>query len=247
MKNKIHQLLEKLPLKGMARALDAELERAEKEGTAVSETLYRLLSEEYKHRQERSLAYRLQQAKIPWEFSLKTFPFERQPGVRKSQILSLAELSFVDRAENVVLIGNPGTGKSGLASGLLRNALVAGYRGRFHNAQDLLDELYASLADRTTPKLIRRLSNYDLLVIDELGYLTLKPEQVNAFFKLMGERHEKKSTIITTNLDYPEWYGLFERKSLVDALLDRLKHRCVTIRIDGPSLRTPSSESDESE
>ena len=70
--------------------------------------------------------------------------------------------------------------------------------------------------------------------IDELGYLTLKPEQVNAFFKLMGERYGKKSTILTSNLDYPEWYDLFQRKTLVDALLDRLKHYCITIRINGP-------------
>ena len=73
--------------------------------------------------------------------------------------------------------------------------------------------------------------------IDELGYLTLKPEQVNAFFKLMGERYGRKSSIITTNLDYAEWYDLFQRKSLVDALLDRLKHHCITSRINGPSLR----------
>jgi DNA replication protein DnaC len=105
-----------------------------------------------------------------------------------------------------------------------------------------LDELYASLADRTTPKLIKKLFNYDLLLIDDLGYLTLKPEQINAFFKLMGERYSRKSTIITTNLDYPEWYDLFKRKSLVDALIDRLQHRCITIKIDGPSLRTPVSD-----
>ncbi len=118
-------------------------------------------------------------------------------------------------------------------------ALVNGHRGRFYNAQDLLDELYASLADRTTSKLLKRLSNYPILVIDELGYLTLKPEQVNAFFKLMSERYGKSSTIITTNLEYEEWYGLFERESMVKALLDRMRHHCITIRIDGPSLRTP--------
>ena len=100
--------------------------------------------------------------------------------------------------------------------------------------------MYASLADQTTPKVVRRLSNYDLLVIDELGYLTLRSEQINAFFKLMGERYSRKSTIITTNLDYPEWYDLFKKKDLVDAMLDRLKHKCTTIKIDGPSLRTPS-------
>jgi len=241
MRKKIHDMLEKLRLKGMAGVIDGELDLSDKNGTPVSEVLYRLLCQEYKHRRERSLMYRLQQAKIPWNFSLNTFPFDLQPGVRKHQIQSLAQLAFVQKAENIIFIGNPGVGKSGLAAGLLRNALVEGYRGRFYNAQDLLDELYASLADRTTPKFIRQLFNYDLLVIDELGYLTLKPEQVNAFFKLMGERYGKKSTIITTNLDYQEWYELFNRQSLVDALLDRLKHRCITIKIDGPSLRTPAS------
>ncbi|RZB33757.1 MAG: hypothetical protein SRB2_03868 [Desulfobacteraceae bacterium Eth-SRB2] len=116
------------------------------------------------------------------------------------------------------------------------------FHARLPKGHTILDELYASLADRTTPKLIKRLCNYPILVIDELGYLTLKSEQVNAFFKLMGERYGKSSTIITTNLEYEEWYDLFRRKPLVDALLDRLKHRCITININGPSLRVPSNE-----
>ena len=240
MRKKIQQILDELRLKGMAETLDRELDRAEKNGAPVTQVLHRLLREELKHRRERSMAYRINNAKIPWPWTLQTFPFELQPGVRKHQILSLAELSFVAKAENIVFIGPPGTGKSGLASGLLRQALIEGYRGRLYNAQDLLDEVYASLADQTTPKVVRRLSNYDLLVIDELGYLTLRSEQINAFFKLMGERYNRKSTIITTNLDYPEWYDLFKKKDLVDAMLDRLKHKCTTIKIDGPSLRTPS-------
>ena len=82
-------------------------------------------------------------------------------------------------------------------------------------------------------------------LIDELGYLTLKPEQANAFFRLMDQRYNRVSTIITTNLDLPDWYELFDKKSLVDALLDRLQHHCITIRIDGPSLRSPEPGSTE--
>lgn len=242
MRKKLQQLLIELRLKGIADVLNRELNSAEKKGSAFDKVLYRLLAEEFAYRKERSMLYRLSHAKIPWDWTLKTFPFDKQPGVRKSQIMSLAGLAFIERAENIVFIGDPGTGKSGLASGLLHQALIDGYRGRFYNAQDLLDELFASLADRTTPKLIKRLCNYPILLIDELGYLTLKPEQINAFFKLMGERYGKCSTIITTNLEYEEWYELFRRKSLVDALLDRLKHRCITIKIDGPSLRAPSNE-----
>jgi DNA replication protein DnaC len=242
MREKIGQLLIDLRLKGMQTVVDRELEAAEKKGTAIQKVLYRLLCEELAYRQQRSMHYRIHHAKIPFDWTLKTFPFNNQPGVQKSQIMSLAGLAFIERAENIVFIGNPGTGKSGLAIGLLRTALINGYRGRFYNAQDLLDELYASLADRSTAKLIKRLCNYPILVIDELGYLTLKAEQINAFFKLMGERYGKASTIITTNLDYPDWYELFQRKTLVDALLDRLKHRCITININGPSLRAPAQK-----
>ena len=166
MNEKLSQLLSQLRLKGMAGALDREIQRAEKEAAPVSEVLHRLLIEEQAHRQNQSLLYRLQQAKIPWDWTLKTFPFDKQPGVRKAQIQQLSGLSFVERKENIVFIGNPGTGKSGLAIGLLRQALLSGYRGRFYHAQDLLDELYASLADRSTPKLIQRLCRYDLLLID---------------------------------------------------------------------------------
>lgn len=242
MRQRLHDMLAKLRLGGMAGVLDEELDRAEREGTAYDEVLSRLLRQEYGYRQERSLAYRISKARIPWDWTLQSFPFEKQPGISRAQIQALSELTFIKRLENIVFIGNPGTGKTGLAVGLLRLALLAGHSGRFYNAQDLLDELYASLADRTTPKLLRRLCRYDLLLIDELGYLTLRPEQVNAFFKLMGERYGKKSTIITTNLDYPEWYDLFQKKSLVDALLDRLKHHCITIRINGPSLRVPDEK-----
>ena len=239
MNEDLHQLLARLHLKGMDGVLDAELERAAKEGTAHRELIRRLLLEEIGFREERSLEYRLQQAKIPWPWTLETFPFERKPDINRSQIQTLAGLSFVERAQNIVFIGETGTGKTGLAIGLLRKAILSGYRCRFFDAQDLLDQIYASLADRTTPKLMKALSTYDVVQIDELGYLTLKSEQINAFFRLMEMRYQKKSTVITTNLDFPEWYGLFQRKSLVDALLDRLKHHCITIRLTGSSLRAP--------
>ena len=173
MNEKLHPLLGQLRLKGMGSVLDQEIQRAEKEATPISEVLHRLLIEEQTYRQNQSLLYRLKGARIPWDWTLKTFPFQKQPGVNKAQILQLSGLDFLERKENIVFIGNPGTGKSGLAIGLLRQALLSGYRGRFYLAQDLLDELYASLADRSTPKLIQRLCRYDVLLIDELGYLII--------------------------------------------------------------------------
>src|SRR6516162_8847178 len=132
--------------------------RAERGSVPAVDLLYRMLLEEAASKRERSLAYRLQEAHMPWNWSLESFPFERQPGVDKRQIQTLAGLDFLRRSDNVLLVGPPGTGKTGIALGLLRQACVNGYRGRFYNAQALLDELYASLADRSSLQLLRRLS-----------------------------------------------------------------------------------------
>ena len=238
MKNKIIELLETLKFKGMALALDDQIAQAEKKGMPVQEIIYNLLLEEMRFRQERSVQYRLQSAKLPWEWTINSFPFERQSSLNKSQIMTLAGLDFLKRGDNVIFHGKTGVGKSGLAVAILRQALIAGYRGRFYDVQKLLDDLYASLADRSTPQLLNALCRYDILLLDELGYLTLNTEQMNAFFKLMKERYEAgKSTIITTNLEPDDWYKLLKPKDMVDALLDRLHHRCITIKIEGPSLR----------
>jgi DNA replication protein DnaC len=238
-REQLRALLQELNFKGMARALDDELDAADHQARPAAEVLRRLLTEQALYQRERRLAWRLAQAKLPWQWTLDSFPFAQQSGVDKAQILGLGGLDFVRRAFNVVLIGKPGTGKTGIAIGLLRQACLNGYAGRFYNAQTLFDELYASLADRSTTGLLRTLSRMRPIVIDELGYLTLRPEQVNMFFRLMDQRYGRVSTIITTNLPYSSWYELFDNKDLVDALLDRLRHRCITIHIDGPSLREP--------
>jgi len=242
MKNKIIELLKKLKFNGMATILDSQIALAEN-GTAAQEIIYNLLQEELRFRQERSMQNRLRNAKMPWDWTLNSFPFKKQPDVKKNQIMTLAGLDFLQRGENIIFHGKTGVGKSGLAVGILRQALISGYRGRFYDVQRLLDDLYASLADRSTTKLLNALCRFDILLLDELGYLTLNKEQMNAFFKLMKERYEAgKSTIITTNLEPDDWYSLLKPKDMVDALLDRLYHRCVVIKIEGKSLRDDSAE-----
>jgi len=99
--------------------------------------------------------------------------------------------------------------------------------------------MYASLADRSTRQLLKRLARLDVLLVDELGYLNLKPEQSNIFFKLMEERYHRRPSIITSNLDYDEWPNFLGNRAMVEALLSRLRHYCHTVRINGPSLRDP--------
>jgi DNA replication protein DnaC len=242
MDDDLNQLLTNLRLTKILEIVDREIARATKSQTSYSDFLARLLREQYQAQQIRSLNYRIKKARLPELWSLESFPFKKQPGLDAKIIRQLAELDFIARAENVVFIGGPGVGKTGLASAILLKALEDGRRGRFIKAQDLFDEMYASLADRSSRSLINRLMNFDLLLIDELGYLNLRPEQSNIFFKLMEERYRRKSTIITTNLDYEDWYSFLGNNKMVEALLDRLRHHCHTIRINGPSLRTPQIE-----
>ncbi len=239
--DELDQLLKNLKLPALRAIVTRELERAEKEGPSYADFLTRLLRQEYHDQQSRYLEHRLRRARLPERWALESFPWQRQPAVRRAQIEQLAELDFIARAANLVFIGKAGVGKTGLASAILLKALQAGHRGLFVKAQDLFDDMYRSLADHCSRRLLNHLAHLDVILIDEMGYLNLRPEQSNIFFKLMEERYRRKSTIITTNLDYDDWYGFLGQKDMVGALLDRLRHHCQTIRIDGPSLRDPQS------
>ena len=241
MDDDLDQLLSSLKLPRMREILDDHLRRASQEAPSYVDFLRPLLREELHAQQVRFLEGRIERARLPERLPLETFPWERQPAAPKAQLLQLATLDFLADGTNLVFVGPTGVGKTGLASGILLKALLAGRRGAFVLAQDLFDEMFQSLADRSSRRLLDRYARMELLVIDEMGYLNLRPEQSNIFFKLMEERYQnRRSTIITTNLDYPEWAAFLGQKPMVAALLDRLRHRCVTLRIDGETLRTPA-------
>ena len=239
MNEELEQLLKNLKLRRILEVYEDQLRAAEKEDVSYTEFAARLLRAQWHTRQETALEWRIRRANLPERWSLETFPYARQPGVSRKQIRAFAELDFIQKAENIVFIGPTAVGKSGLASGIMLKALENGYRCEFVKAQDLFDDMYASLADRSSRQLLKRLARLDLLLIDELGYLNLKPEQSNIFFKLMEERYRRKPTIITSNLGYDEWQNFLGNRMMVDALLSRLRHYCHTVHIDGPSLRDP--------
>lgn len=239
MNEELEQLLKNLKLRRILDIYEEQLRAAEKEDVTYTEFITRLMRAQWHARQEHALEWRIRNAKLPERWSLDTFPFARQPGVNRKQIRSFAELEFIAKKENILFIGPTGVGKTGLASGILLKALENGYRCQFVKAQDLFDDMYASLADRSSRQLLKRLARLDVLLIDELGYLNLKPEQSNIFFKLMEERYHRKPTIVTTNLSYDEWAGFLGNRSMVEAMLSRIRHHCHTVRINGPSLRDP--------
>ena len=239
MTEELEQLLKNLKLKRMLSVYDEQLRAADKAQVSYSEFVAGLLRAQWHHQQESALEWRIKNAKLPERWSLETFPYARQPGVNRKQIRSFAELDFIAKHENLVFVGETARGKTGLASGILLKALQNGYRCQFIKAQNLFDEMYSSLADRSTRQVLNRLARLDVLLIDEFGYLNLKPEQSNIFFKLMDERYNRHSTIITTNLVYDEWHNFLGNKAMVDALLSRVRHYCHTVTIKGPALREP--------
>jgi DNA replication protein DnaC len=166
MSEDLQQLLINLKLKTVAGHLKEMLAGAEREGTPLATLLTQLLRAEWEARQQSALAARLRRAKMPELLSLESFPFKVQTGVKERQIRAFAQLDFIPKAENIVFIGETGVGKTGLISGLVLKAVQNGYRALFIKAQDLFDEMYASLADRSTRRLLRTLARVDLLAID---------------------------------------------------------------------------------
>ena len=198
MDDDLEQLLAGLKLRRLGEIMPQELAWAEKHAPSYTDFLKRLFRQEYSAQQDRYLESRIRRAKLPERWSLHTFPWDRQPGIERRVIEQLAELGFIARGGNIVMIGPPGVGKTGLSSAILVKALYCGRRGLFIKAQELFDQMYTTLADRSSRELLDRLVGLDLLLIDEMGYLNLRPEQSNIFFKLMEERYAaNRSTIIT--------------------------------------------------
>lgn len=238
----IHKLLDALNLRHTRQAISELLEEAQKSKPSYSQFFLNLLRQEYENKRNRTIASRIKKSGLRDYWTLETYPWHIQQCLQKqkSSILELAELDFIDRGVSVVFIGNSGVGKSGLASGILLKALYAGRTAYCIKAQDLFEELDASIADRTTKSFLKRMERLDLLLIDEFGYAT-PPQQTltNNFFRLMDRRCNRKSTLVTTNLGFREWPKFLGNGPLVAALLSRLLQKCHTFSINGINLCNP--------
>src|SRR6201988_1710728 len=165
MSEELEQLLKNLKLRRILEIYEEQLRAAEKEDFSYAEFLTCLLRAQGPYRQEKALEYRIRRANLPERWSLETFPFDRQPGVSRKQIRTFAELDFLAKAENIVFIGPTAVGKTGLASGRVLKALETGSPCQFIRAQVLIDEMYASLADPSAHRLVKRLARLGIIYI----------------------------------------------------------------------------------
>jgi DNA replication protein DnaC len=208
---------------------------------SVDKLLKFLVNKEYEVKQERSRVSRIKAAKIPIEYTIETYPFAEQNHLNRKRLLANYDsLNYIHEKRNMILMGPTGTGKTGLATAFLLNAINQGFRGRFITFSDLIDELWASQADGTGQKVLNKFAAYHCLVVDELGYLKAESAQVGLFFTLMQKRYKKTTTMITTNLSFQDWESYLGHKQLAAALIDRLTDnghvinmvRCKSMRKD---------------
>ena len=223
MDEELRKMLKSLRLCGLLDQWDELLAQAQRGRFSHERLLKHVLEAEFRGKSERARLLRRKRARIPELLEMETFPFDRQPKLDRQRIMSLYDrFDYMTKQQNLIWLGPTGCGKTGLATGFLLQALDHGYRGHFIAFPELLAELYASLADHSEAKILRKYGGYDCLLIDEIGYVEVEPVQVGLFFTLMQQRHKTKTTLITSNLGFSEWGSFLKNNHLTGALLDRL-------------------------
>ena len=239
MDEQITEMLKYIHLRGLLANWNRYIEMARKENFSHVRLLKYIVEEEYKIKKENSRKMRLARAKIPEKYVMETFPFDRQPNLNKKKILSIYDsFDYMSKNQNVIWIGPTGTGKTGLATAFLIQAINQGYSGCFVLFPELIEMLYNSVADHSQGNMVRKFASYDCLLVDEIGYADIEPVQVGLFFTLMHKRHKKKTTLITSNLGFQQWTSFLKNDQLTAALIDRLTENshvinmknCVSLR-----------------
>jgi len=230
--------LKRLLLHTMAEMFEQEAIKAAKTEMTYTAFLARLVEEELAAKMDRSITTHLSKAKLPLLRTVEEFDFAFQPSLSSSRLRELAELGFLGRAENIVFVGRPGVGKTHLSLALAVRACQARKRVLFYSARNLLEQLLAAEVSHSLGKLIESLGRLDLLVVDELGYIPIDAHQANLFFQLVSHMYTRSSLIVTTNVTFDAWGGIFGGDEVIaSAILDRLLHYSHVFLITGPSYR----------
>jgi DNA replication protein DnaC len=225
-----------------AEAFDATLARAQREGLSHQQFLHLVIAEQAHQRRERSIAHRIREAHFAERKPLGEFDWEfNRQAIDRVQIEELATGGFIQRQDNLVIVGQSGVGKSFLIQAIAESACVLGYSVRYTTSAALLIDLTKSLADQTLPKRVRYYARFDLLVIDEFGFdrieRTESPQAANLLYKIIDARSRQRSTALVTNIDFDAWGDYLGDPPLAMAFLDRIVDGAIILKINGKSYR----------
>jgi DNA replication protein DnaC len=230
--------LERLHLGRVAEVLGGVSESASREDLSYLDFLDQLLQAELSYRYEKNVEVKTRLARLPYHKTMNDFDYSFQPTVDRKQIADLLTLQFLERRENVLLLGPPGVGKSHIAVALALETILRGHSAYFVTMQHLIDYLSEGVSgNEPVSRRMGVLIRPKLLVIDEVGYLPLDRQAANWFFELVSRRYERGSIVLTSNKSYGDWASLFTEVAIASAILDRLLHHSVTISIRGESYR----------
>jgi DNA replication protein DnaC len=234
--------LKALKLPTFLREYDKLARQCAAEGTDYPRYLLRLAELELIERERRMVERRIKAAKFPTVKSLDSFDFAALPSLNKALVLELARSEYVERRENIIAVGNSGTGKSHVALGLGLAACQKGLPVGFTTAAALVHELIEARDEKRLLRLQRQLAGHKLLIVDELGYVPLSQTGAELLFEVFSQRYERGATIVTSNLPFDEWTAVFGSERLTGALLDRLTHHVHILEMNGESYRLAQSK-----
>ena len=233
----IKESLKRVKCYHSANHLEAVLKRAQDSECSYLDFLNDLLAEEMRNRESNLLKRRLKGARFPRIKTLEEFDFRFQSSISKKCVKEWLSCSWIEQRENKILMGPPGVGKTHLAITTGHAAVLKHFKVIFYTMTQLMQEMILNQEDKQFEAYLKGLLKYDLIIIDELGYLPLKPVYANLFFQLINECYEYRSIMITSNKLFNEWGEYFGNQSIAGAILDRLLHYAEPIILAGDSFR----------